>query len=72
MDLLEPRFRPLYESISVGNKPADAQGVFFEGLLMAEGLGMWNPPETHASVPEVLNAFHRTRPGVVGAVIVGP
>ncbi|KAI0604701.1 hypothetical protein TUN205_11052 [Pyrenophora tritici-repentis] len=28
-----------YEKICVGNKPADAQNVFFEGLLIKEGLG---------------------------------
>jgi hypothetical protein len=40
MDLIEPGFRPLYERICVGNKPADAQDVFFEGLLLENGLGM--------------------------------
>lgn len=39
MDLIEPEFRPLYEKISVGNKPADAQDVFFEGMLLDRGLG---------------------------------
>jgi hypothetical protein len=39
MDLIEPGFRPLYENICVGNKPADAQDVFFEGMLLEEGLG---------------------------------
>lgn len=40
MDMIEPAFRPRYENICVGNKPADAQDVFFEGLLLEEGLGM--------------------------------
>lgn len=39
MDQIEPGFRPRYEKICVGNKPADAQDVFFEGLLLKEGLG---------------------------------
>lgn len=39
MDLIEPGFRPRYEMICVGNKPAEAQHVFFEGLLLEEGLG---------------------------------
>jgi salicylate hydroxylase len=39
MDLIEPGFRPRYEKICVGNKPAHAQNVFFEGLLLQEGLG---------------------------------
>lgn len=39
MDLIEPGFRPRYEKICIGNKPADAQHVFFEGLLLEEGLG---------------------------------
>lgn len=40
MDLIEPAFRPKYEQICVGNKGADAQHIFFEGLLLEEGLGM--------------------------------
>lgn len=39
MDLIEPGFRPKYEQICVGNKPAEAQDVFFEGMLLEEGLG---------------------------------
>ena len=39
MDLIEPEFRPRYEKICVGNKPANAQDVFFEGMLLEEGLG---------------------------------
>lgn len=39
LDLIEPGFRALYEKICVGNKPSDAQWVFFEGLLMEKGLG---------------------------------
>ena len=40
MDLIEPAFRPLYERICVGNKGAQTQDIFFEGLLLSEGLGM--------------------------------
>lgn len=40
MDMIEEDFRLRYEKICVGNKPADAQHVFFEGLLLKEGLGM--------------------------------
>lgn len=39
MDMIEEGFRPKYEAICVGNKPADAQHVFFECLLLEEGLG---------------------------------
>jgi salicylate hydroxylase len=39
MDLIDPVFRPEYEKICVGNKSDDAQHVFFEGLLLEEGLG---------------------------------
>ncbi|KAF3039916.1 hypothetical protein E8E12_006777 [Didymella heteroderae] len=39
MDLIEPGFRSRYEEICVGNKPVDAQHIFFEGLLLEEGLG---------------------------------
>lgn len=40
MDLIEPEFRAKYEKICVGNKPTDAQWIFFEGQLLEEGLGM--------------------------------
>ncbi|KAJ4171735.1 hypothetical protein NW754_000314 [Fusarium falciforme] len=40
MDLIEPGFRAKYEAVCVGNKPADAQHVFFEGLLIQDGLGL--------------------------------
>ncbi|KAK0390163.1 hypothetical protein NLU13_3736 [Sarocladium strictum] len=43
MDLIEPRFRPLYERICVGNKPEDAQWVFFEGMLLQPGFGREKP-----------------------------
>jgi hypothetical protein len=41
MDAIEPRFRPMYEEICVGNKRSDAQDVFFEGMLLEEGLGVY-------------------------------
>ncbi|KAH8651266.1 hypothetical protein BX600DRAFT_403406 [Xylariales sp. PMI_506] len=43
MDLIEPGFRPLYENICVGNKGEDAQNIFFEGMLLKEGLGRDQP-----------------------------
>jgi salicylate hydroxylase len=39
MDAIEPGFRSEYEKICVGNKSSDAQDVFFEGMLLEEGLG---------------------------------
>ena len=39
MDAIEPGFRSEYEKICVGNKSKDAQDVFFEGMLLEEGLG---------------------------------
>ncbi|KAK5107687.1 hypothetical protein LTR62_000922 [Meristemomyces frigidus] len=39
LDLIEPGCRELYEKACVGNKPEDAQNVFFEGMLLEEGLG---------------------------------
>lgn len=39
MDLIEEGFHSRYEAVCVGNKPADAQDVYFEGLLLQEGLG---------------------------------
>ncbi|THY19712.1 monooxygenase [Aureobasidium pullulans] len=38
MDLIEPAFRPLYEKICVGNKGEQNQNIFFEGMLLEEGL----------------------------------
>ncbi|KAF5705071.1 salicylate hydroxylase [Fusarium mundagurra] len=43
LDMIEPGFRPLYEALCVGNKPADAQWVFFEGYLLEPGLGDGKP-----------------------------
>jgi hypothetical protein len=57
MDLIEPEFRTRYEKMCVGNKSADAQNVFFEGLLLKEGLGMLN--DTAASVLD--HAHHRSQ-----------
>lgn len=42
MDLIEPAFRPLYEKICVGNKGEQNQNIFFEGMLLEEGLGTCN------------------------------
>lgn len=39
LDMIQPGFRPLYEAVCVGNKPADAQWVFFEGNLLEPGFG---------------------------------
>ncbi|KAJ4373759.1 hypothetical protein N0V83_002498 [Neocucurbitaria cava] len=39
MDLIEPRFRSLYEKVCVGNKGEMAQNIFFEGMLLEKGLG---------------------------------
>lgn len=41
MDAIEPGFRPLYGKVCVGNKRADAQDVFFEGMLLEEGMGKY-------------------------------
>ncbi|KAF5990108.1 salicylate hydroxylase [Fusarium bulbicola] len=48
MDLIEPGFRPLYEAICVGNKGEDAQDIFFEGMLLEEGLGRDEPWYGHS------------------------
>lgn len=42
MDLLEEGFRAEYEKVCVGNKPADAQDIYFEGILLQDGLGMYS------------------------------
>jgi hypothetical protein len=42
IDAIEPRFRPRYEDICVGNKREDAKHVFFEGMLLEEGLGLFH------------------------------
>jgi salicylate hydroxylase len=43
MDLIEPGFRPHYEGICVGNKGEGAKHIFFEGMLLEEGLGRDQP-----------------------------
>ncbi|EPS30998.1 hypothetical protein PDE_05952 [Penicillium oxalicum 114-2] len=43
MDLIEPRFRPLYEGVCVGNKGDHAKNVFFEGMLLEPGFGRDRP-----------------------------
>ncbi|KAK2480683.1 hypothetical protein H9L39_06322 [Fusarium oxysporum f. sp. albedinis] len=48
MDLIEPGFRPLYEAICVGNKGEKAQDIFFEGMLLEEGLGRDKPWYGHS------------------------
>ena len=52
IDAIEPRFRPLYEKICVGNKGSDAQHVFFEGMLLENGLGESSPHDI--SVPQAV------------------
>ncbi|KNB12238.1 hypothetical protein FOXG_11869 [Fusarium oxysporum f. sp. lycopersici 4287] len=45
LDMIELGFRTLYEALCVGNKPADAQWVFFEECLLEPDLGddkPWN------------------------------
>ncbi|KAJ9604294.1 hypothetical protein H2200_011128 [Cladophialophora chaetospira] len=49
MDLIEEGFRPKYEAVCVGNKPPDAQHVFFEGLLLQKGLGLEEAWYGHSS-----------------------
>ncbi|KAB5518018.1 hypothetical protein GE09DRAFT_1230696 [Coniochaeta sp. 2T2.1] len=49
MDLIEDTFRQKYEAVCVGNRPKDAQHVFFEGLLMQEGLGIKEDWYGHSS-----------------------
>ena len=44
MDIIEPRFRREYERICVGNRGLGVEGVFFEGMLLREGLGTSCPP----------------------------
>jgi hypothetical protein len=41
MDMIEEGFRPKYEQICIGNKTEEARHVFFEGLLLKVGLGMY-------------------------------
>ncbi|KAM0716680.1 hypothetical protein Q7P37_008125 [Cladosporium fusiforme] len=43
LDLIEPGFRPLYEAICTTNKGEGAENVFFEGKLLDEGLGQYQP-----------------------------
>lgn len=48
--MIEAGFRPKYEAICVGNKPADAQHVFFECLLLEGGLGTHCLTRIHSAI----------------------
>jgi hypothetical protein len=71
--VIEPGFRPKYEKICVGNKREDAQDVFFEGMLLEDGLG------THAFqiIIQTLESAladrecHRSRSAVVWKIGLG-
>jgi hypothetical protein len=39
MDMIEEGFHSKYEAVCVGHKSADDKNVYFEGLLLQEGLG---------------------------------
>ncbi|KAL8389036.1 hypothetical protein RB595_008840 [Gaeumannomyces hyphopodioides] len=43
MDAIEPRFRALYDKVCVGNKSEDAQSIFFEVMLLEQGVGRDRP-----------------------------
>lgn len=74
IDAIEPRFRPMYEKICVGNKRSDAQHVFFEGMLLEKGLGAFDVMSQ--SVPAVAmgadNDCHRRRRAMVWEIFMGP
>ena len=42
LDMLEEGFHAEYEKVCVGNKPADAQDIYFEGMLLQDGLGTYS------------------------------
>jgi len=60
IDAIEPRFRPMYEKICVGNKRGDARHVFFEGMLLEKGLGK-DDYMTHVqrAVAVLTSQYHR-------------
>ncbi|KAJ5301397.1 hypothetical protein PENANT_c023G02832 [Penicillium antarcticum] len=49
MDMIEEEFHSKYNAICIGNKAADAQNVYFEGLLLQEGLGFKESWYGHSS-----------------------
>jgi salicylate hydroxylase len=69
MDAIEPKFRPMYEKICVGNKRSDAQHVFFEGMLLENGLG----EDMLASGTSIFayQWHHRPRPAMVWKLVMG-
>lgn len=40
LDMIEEGFISKFERFCIGNKPEDAQNIFFEGMILEEGLGM--------------------------------
>ncbi|OJZ91593.1 hypothetical protein ASPFODRAFT_38702 [Aspergillus luchuensis CBS 106.47] len=43
LDMIEEGFLSKFERFCIGNKPEDAQNVFFEGMLLKKGLGLKEP-----------------------------
>lgn len=39
LDMLQEGFRAEYDKVCVGNKPGQPQDIYYEGMLLKEGLG---------------------------------
>ncbi|KAL6703437.1 hypothetical protein ACN47E_009696 [Coniothyrium glycines] len=60
MDLIEPRFRHAYDRVCVGNKPSEAQNVFFRGLLLEKRLEQaWSSNSTWGHENFTRKSAHR-------------
>ncbi|KAJ5307316.1 hypothetical protein N7476_007972, partial [Penicillium atrosanguineum] len=49
LDMLQEGFRAEYEKVCVGNNPANPQDIYFEGMLLQEGLGLKEPWYGHST-----------------------
>lgn len=53
--MLQEGFRAEYDKVCVGNKPGLPQDIYYEGMLLKEGLGMQTLSRCLASNPEDLS-----------------
>lgn len=69
--MIQEGFLPKFERFCIGNKPKDAQNIYFEGMLLREGLGKYLLPYGKL-LSSLLTVNHRRAyRALVRQVIVG-
>ncbi|KAJ6134479.1 hypothetical protein N7523_000801, partial [Penicillium sp. IBT 18751x] len=62
LDMLQEGFRAEYEKVCVGNMPGQPQDIYYEGMLLKEGLGLnepWRGKSTWGHADYVRRGAHR-------------